>query len=118
MLIIDLTQKLIRKTAASYTDLTLPYKWQDPQTLDDIRDDVSSACPTVLFADGILQVLQQCPTLEEMYVDAWPVYSYLQLAMKQQALGYGYKMVPGLSTSTASTKSSDVRHHIPKYIHS
>ncbi|EIW59885.1 uncharacterized protein TRAVEDRAFT_20154 [Trametes versicolor FP-101664 SS1] len=91
--------KLIRKTAASYTDLTLPYKWQDPQTLDDIRDDV----------------LQQCPTLEEMYVDAWPVYSYLQLAMKQHALGYGYKMVPGLSTSTASTKSSDVRRNFPDH---
>lgn len=54
----------------------------------------------MLFTDGVLQVLQQCPTLEEMYVDAWPVYLYLQLAMKQHALGYGYKMVPGLSTST------------------
>lgn len=118
MLIIDVTQKLIRKTAASYTDLTLPYKWQDPQTLDDIRDDVRLACPVLrvaalLYADGGLQVLQQCPTLEEMYVDAWPVYSYLQLAMKQHALGYGYKMVPGLSTSTASIKSSDVRRISP-----
>ncbi|OJT11996.1 hypothetical protein TRAPUB_11469 [Trametes pubescens] len=82
--------KIIRKTASSYTDLTLPYKWQDPQTLDDIKDDV----------------LQQCPTLKEMYVDSWPVYSYLQLAMKQQGLGYGYKMVPGSSANTASTKSS------------
>lgn len=70
---------------------------------------------TVLFAYGALQVLQQCPTLEEMYVDAWPVYSYLQLAMKQHALGYGYKMVPGLSTSTASTKSSDVRRNFPDH---
>ncbi|EIW58925.1 uncharacterized protein TRAVEDRAFT_48068 [Trametes versicolor FP-101664 SS1] len=115
ILILPAPQRLIRKTASSYTDLTLPYKWQDPQTLDYIRDEVGCLCimstrqnstPFISYGARVFQVLEQCPTLEGMYVDAWPVYSYLQLAMKYHASPAHRSSIEGESISKCVVRRS------------
>lgn len=99
-------QNIIRQTAARHIDLTLPYRLQDPGTLEEIRREV------LLFlissqedSDKPLrdvQVMEQCPTLDAMYTDAWPIDSYLQLALKKHTSS-------AMSRQTSSTSAPPAR---------
>ncbi len=41
-----------------------------------------------------IQVLSQCPLLSEVYVDAWPITSYLRMALKEHKTA-GYRPKEG-----------------------
>ncbi|EIW58193.1 uncharacterized protein TRAVEDRAFT_47362 [Trametes versicolor FP-101664 SS1] len=58
---------IIRQTTARHTDLALSYRQQDPEVLEKIKH----------------EILTQCPTLEVMYPNGWPITSYLQVALKK-----------------------------------
>ncbi|EIW59884.1 uncharacterized protein TRAVEDRAFT_47186 [Trametes versicolor FP-101664 SS1] len=82
--------RMIRRTAARHIDLTKSWVWQDPQTLEDIKE----------------EILAQCPLLGEVYVDAWPITSYLRRSLKEHKSGgnkskggYGSRCGPATPTT-------------------
>lgn len=86
----------MKQAAAHHVDIRISYKSQDPQLLEAIREEVGVPRPIenrnqhIYFHNGP-QVLAQWPTLEEIYIDAWPITYYLMRALKHRGPWEGYR---------------------------
>ncbi|KAH9893138.1 hypothetical protein C8Q73DRAFT_519336 [Cubamyces lactineus] len=68
---------LVRHVAARHISLTVSYSRQDPEKLAQIED----------------EIISQSTILRDDYVDAWPITSYLKLALKTHTSSASYKGV-------------------------
>ena len=85
------SQKLIREVWTECgVDAEVPYSRQDPDLMDEVRDEVRTHSGIMLSysfngatqAEPMMneQVILRLPSIAEKYEDAWPIEAFIQLA--------------------------------------